>query len=110
MGSSGTNVMVRNGTSSGGPGAGRIGPHIGRLWLRGASALDRSLHRGLGRTGGKTRTDGETRTDAETIIIDKMTMIMTTDTDLLKTSPMTHCAGVSHYRVSTSSKEICTTE
>lgn len=100
MGRSRTNVMGRSGTSSGAPGAGRIGHHIGRLWLRGGSALDRSLLRGLDRTG------GETRTDAEIIIIDKMTMIMTTDTDLLKTSPMTYCAGVSLYRVSTSSKEV----
>lgn len=98
--------MGSSGVSSGAPGAGRIGPRTGRLWLRWASALDRSMLRGLGRTGGEIRTDTEIRTDAETIIIDKMTTIMTTDTNLRKTLSMTCWAGVSPYRVSTSSKEV----
>lgn len=100
MGSSGVSGMGSSGVRSGAPGAGRIGHHTGRLWLSGASALDRSMLRGLGRTGGKIRTD------AETIIIVKMIMILTTDTNLQKTLSMTCCTGASPYRVSTSSKEV----
>lgn len=97
--------MGSSGVSSGAPGAGRIGPRTGRLWLRGASALERRLFRGMGRSMlsgmgrsmligfGRTseiRTDTEIRTGAQTIIIDKMTMIMTTDTNLQKTLSMTY--------------------
>lgn len=91
--------MGSSGVRSGALGAGRIGHHTGRLWLSGASALDRSMLRGLGRTGGKIRTDAE-------IIIVKMIMILTTDTNLRKTLSMTCCTGASPYRVSTSSKEV----
>lgn len=84
MGSGGSGIGSSGG-SSGAPGTGRIGHHTGRLWLRGASASDMSMLRGLGRTGGKIRTD------AETIIIDKMTTILTTETNLRKTLSMTCC-------------------
>lgn len=97
----GANSGTNNGTSSSGAHAvDRIDLLSGTLWLRELLASGRSLIRG------SARKTGDIRTDAGMAINSSMTMIMITDTTLLRMRHTIKSAGAVPYRVSTSLKEV----